>query len=348
MVTVDIVAVAIVAIAVWRRPRTWRCIGVFIGVYLLSMVPLGLERISLFGIGIAQELYYQQSLQAIFWILVGLTLSLPRRQGRRERQFQTLTARGWTRARAVGVVVVTCAFGLGYVSSVNALEQATPGPVQSRGYIDGILAAARTARNESGHDLDLLDLTAPPGVIATAFFPYNRYDMLVGLIDPEVQIDQGGQDIFSITASGGLVREGFHPMVSGEMSAATVRASDGTGVQPAESVGGTEMCVPRGRGSSRISIPLSKPVELPTAQAPLYGASVSYVEPSASSVDVLLNGSGGLSLDEAVPHDWVAGAGADLFPLLDPSVHQLVGLVLAVPDGACITAVSVGEFMAAG
>ena len=85
MVTVDVVGVAIVAFAVWRRPRTWRCIAVFLGIYLLSMVPLGLERISLFGVGIGQELYYQQSLQAIFWILVALTLSLPRRERRRER-----------------------------------------------------------------------------------------------------------------------------------------------------------------------------------------------------------------------------------------------------------------------
>ncbi len=346
VVTVDVVAVAIVAFAVWLRPRTWRCIAVFLGIYLLSMVPLGLERISLFGIGIGQELYYQQSLQASFWILVALTLSLPRRERRRERALGTMPRPRWIGARALAVVALAVAFAVGYVSSVNALEQATPGPVDSGVYIDGILAAARAVRTETGHDLDLLDLTAPPGVIATAFFPYNRYDMLLGLIDPQVHIDQGGQEIFSVTALGELVRESLRPMATGNLSAATVSASDGYGAQPAESVGGTQMCAPGGSGSSRISIPLSQPIELPAAQAPLYGASVSYVEPSASSVDVFLNGTAGLSLDTAVPHDWVAGAGADLFPLLDPSVHQLAGLVFSVPDGSCITAVSVGEFVA--
>ena len=327
MVTVDVVGVAIVALAVWRRPRTWRCIGVFIGVYLLSMVPLGLERISLFGVGIGQELYYQQSLQAIFWILVALTLSLPRREGRRERGFRTVTGPRWPGARAIAVVAVTVAFGVGYVNSVNALEQATPGPVQSRVYIDGILAAARTARTERGHDLDLLDLTAPPGVIATAFFPYNRYDMLLGLIDPQVQIDQGGKEIFSISNSGQLVQEAFHTLATGEMSEATVSAADGSAVGPAERVGSTEMCLPGGSPAlSRVSIPLSTPLQLSTVLSPpLYGVPVHYVVPTASSVQVLLSGSAGTSLDEAVPHDWVAGAGSDLFPLLDPSVHELTG-----------------------
>jgi hypothetical protein len=348
VVAVDLVAVAIVAFAVWQRPRTWRCIAVFIGVYLLSMVPLGLERISLFGVGLAQELYYQQSLQAIFCILVALTLSLPRREGRRERQPLTGKGRRWTGALAIVVVAVTAAYGLGYVSSVNALEQATPGPAQSSLYIDGIIADAQTARSETGHDLDLLDLTVPSGVIATAFFPYNRYDMLLDLIDPHVEIDRGGQDIFSISASGGLVREAFHSVAKGDISAATVSGAGEAGAQAAESVGGTEVCVPGGAGSSRISIPLSTPLELSTAQPPLYGVSVFYFEPATSSVDVLVSGSAGTSLDEAVPHDWVAGAGADLFPLLDPSVHQLDALVFSVPGGSCITAVSVGEFTATG
>ena len=160
VVTVDVVGVAIVALAVWRRPRTWRCIGVFIGVNPLSMVPLGLERISLFGVGILAR---------------SSTTSSPSRpsSGFWWRSRQPATEGGAARERVPDRDRTPVAPSPGHRGrgghgrlrcgrcgvELNALEQTMPGPVQSRVYIDGILAAARTARTEMGNHLDQMRAT---------------------------------------------------------------------------------------------------------------------------------------------------------------------------------------------
>ena len=348
VLAVDLAALGVIGFVVWRRKRAWRCVAACAVVYLLCMVPLGLDRITLFGTGIAQELYYQQSLQAMFWVLAALTLSLPRRDRRSAPPARHLTERVRMRARLGVVLVLVAAYTLAYVSSVNALEQATPEPAASSQYVNGIIAAASRMKAETGEEPNLLDLTVPPGVVAAAFFPFNRYDFFLDLIDPDIRIDQGGE-IFSVSPSGSLVSETFHSVTGGDMSAATVSNPDGSGREPAAAAGGGEMCIPDGTTFSRITIPLAKPLELATVDAPLYGVSVHYVESTAVSVGLIVVGPGeAASLDEAVPHQWQAGVGSDVFPLFASGFHEVSTLTFAAPPGSCISTLSVGEFTAAG
>jgi hypothetical protein len=133
------------------------------------------------------------------------------------------------------------------------------------------------------------------------------------------------------------------------MSAATVSNPDGSGREPAAAAGGGEMCIPDGTTFSRITIPLAKPLELATVDAPLYGVSVHYVESTAVSVGLIVVGPGeAASLDEAVPHQWQAGVGSDVFPLFASGFHEVSTLTFAAPPGSCISTLSVGEFTAAG
>jgi len=347
VLAVDLVALGVIGFVVWQRKRAWRCAAAFAVVYLLCMVPLGLERITLFGTGIAQELYYQQSLQAMFWVVAALTISLPRRDRRSTPRVWLVPGRFGRRARLAVVVAIAAAYTLAYISSVSALEQATPGPVASSQYVNGIISAAAKVRAQTGHDLNLIDLTVPPGVLATAFFPYDRYDLFLDLIDPQIRIDKGGE-IFSVSQSGSLVSETFHSITGGDMSAATVSDPDGSGREPAAAAGGGEMCIPEGTTLSRITIPLAKPLKLATVDAPLYGVSVRYLETTAVSVGLIVAGPGDTAtLDEAVPHQWQAGVGSDVFPLLAPAAHEVSALIFVAPPGSCISALSVGEFTAA-
>ncbi len=348
VVALDLIAVLGVGIVVWRRPRAWRCVVVFVLVFLIAMVPLGLNRITLFGVGIGQELYYQQSVQFMFWILVAFTLA-PAGQlarsvvGRRWGGFR-LPIKAW----AAGTAVVVAAYSVAYVSSVGALAASNSDPQQSSQYVNGFLRAASQVRATSGQAVDLVDLTVPFGVLSGAFFPYTRYDMFLALVDPGVRIDQAAPEIFTVSPSGGLVPESFHAVTEGALNQATVWSMDGSEVGPAQQVGSAEACVPSGPGMFRLVVPLSRSVNLVANGPPLYGVSVRYVEPVASSVTVLVTEPEGMIVDEAVPHQWEAGAGSDLFPLLAPAVRQLDGLAFDLVGGSCVTGLSLGEFVAAG
>jgi hypothetical protein len=345
VLVVDAIVVAAAALGVWRRPRAGRCVAVFLIVYLVTMVPLGLNRISLFGVGIAQDLYYQQSVQFMFWVLVALSLSAPLRKLRTgaDRRQSALDVR--RPAIATIAVLLVAAYSLAYVSSVEALADSNRDAVRSSGYMTEFLRSASGVYAATGEPVDLVDLTVPGSVLSGAFFPYTRYDMFFGLMSPSVRIDQSSAEMFDISPTGTLVRESFRGLSSGDLIDATATSADGATVAPAQGAASGVACLPSGGGLSRIAVPMSNPLSLTSVGRPLYGVSVTYVEPEAASVTLLLTGPDGLTLDEAVPHQWAAGAGRDVFPLLAPTVHVLDGLVFAVPAGACITGLSVGEFV---
>jgi len=251
-------------------------------------------------------------------------------------------------AWAAATLVVVAAYSVAYVSSVGALAASNSDPQQSSQYVNGFLRAANQLRATSGQEVDLVDLSVPGSVLATAFFPYTRYDLFLALVNPGVRIDQPASEIFTVSPSGGLVPESFHTVTEGALNHATVWSIDGSEVGPAQQVGSGEACVPPGAGMFRLVVPLSRSVNLVANAPPLYGVSVRYVEPVASSVTVLVTEPEGMIVDQAVPHQWEAGAGGDLFPLLAPAVRQLDGLAFDLVGGSCVTGLSLGEFVAAG
>ncbi len=60
---------AIVAVTLYFRPRAWRCLVVLVAAFLLTLLPLGLNRIRLFGVSIGAEPYYHQTVQFMFIVL---------------------------------------------------------------------------------------------------------------------------------------------------------------------------------------------------------------------------------------------------------------------------------------
>lgn len=348
VVAADVIVVIVIGLTVWRRPRTWRCAAVFVLAFLVAMVPLGLNRITLFGVGLAQDLQYQQSVQFMFWILVAFAMTssgrMARSRMRQKRGRPPLPVKVW----AAATLLVVATYSVAYVSSVGALAESNPDASLSSVYVNGFLNAASRMRAASGQNVDVLDLTVPFNVLSSAFFPYTRYDMFFALVDPGVRIDQPAGEVFSLSTSGRLVSESFQEITSGALSKADVLSSDGSTRAPSENVGSAEACVPSGPGVFRLVVPLSRPVNLSANGAPLYGVLVRYVDPVASSVTVRLTDPEGTILDAAVPHQWEAGGGGDLFPLLAPEVRQLDGLAFDLVGGSCVTGVSFGEFVATG
>src|SRR5665648_1256491 len=70
-----VIVVAAVVLTLYFRPRAWRCLVAFAVIFPITMLPVGLNRIAQFGVSIASEVRYQQSVQFMFMVLAALALS---------------------------------------------------------------------------------------------------------------------------------------------------------------------------------------------------------------------------------------------------------------------------------
>lgn len=334
-----VIAVALVALVVWLRPRAWRSLAAFAAVFLITMVPLGLNRIVVTGMSISRELYYQQSLQFMFLALAGLALV-----GGARRPVPARLVLASQRARAVAgglAVIAAAAYATLFVTSVHAMDHAYPWPQFSRDYFSALKSSLRRA----GPAPVLIDQTVPEGVIPAIFAPYNHFDELFPLIDRRLRFDVVAPRLYAGSADGHLVPVSFRPLAAARLNAATVSAMDGTGSRPAVRAHGGAACVPAGSTLTRLNLPLSAATATAAAGLP-YALEASVSTIAGAKPTVVLIGAGGVAGSVAVPTAWPTGDSRVIVPLALGARVREVGLVL--PPAACVRSLSLGRFAAAG
>jgi hypothetical protein len=341
---------SIVVAILYLRPRAWRCLVAFILVFLVTMAPVGLNRIRLFGVSIAQESYYEQSLQFMCLILLAFALS-PKWGGQRVRtsgHFHTWMTSLRLPRRAIAIVGATAIAGYGvlYVTSVGAMAHASWEPRTAHAYVDTFLASVARVKKATGHQPVLIDHEVPVNIMAAAYVPYNRYDQFFGLVDPGLRVDQLAGTGYFVSSNGSLVPVHFISLANGLLESATVSNTDGTGAAPALSLSNSSACVPSG-SLSRLHVRLSrKQMMTPQATGLPYAIRVHYRMPSRIAVSVLLGNPQGIAVDNGVEHIWGPGEGGELAPL--SLATQVDEVDFDLPAGACLTGLTFGVFSPAG
>jgi hypothetical protein len=337
---------AAVALTLYQRPRAWRCIPAFAAVFLVTMIPIGLNRVKAYGVGVGQELDYQQSLQ--FMTLIFVALGLSRRWGGQRTPSREPTPRMAVdrldgRALAALGVVAIAGYGALYVTSVKAMAHADREPREARAYVNAFLSEARRIRSSTGREPDLIDHEVPANIMFSSFVPYNRYDQFFALVDSKLRIDELASTVYFVNEKGHLVPAHFSRISGGLLGSASVSAADGTDSVPAAKPDGSSACIPTGRPSSRLHIPLAK-AQTMTSQASgfPYAVRVHFRMPIRTPIPLLLAGSSSVAVDELVSHVWGPGEGAEIAPL--SVMTQLQEVDFELPAAACVTRLEFGTF----
>jgi hypothetical protein len=334
-----------VMLTLYMRPRAWRCLAAFAVVFAITMVPVGLNRIRQFGVGIGHELYYEQSLQCMFLVLAALALaSRPRRAAPKWLARAASSVRSAPRVAVLIGVAATAGYGALYVTSVRAMASHSPEPHRARAYVDTFRASVSRARAMTGRFPVLVDHEVPADIIPPIFVPLNHYDEFFPVIQPHVRFDLAGGATYVVDAVGRLVPVSFGTIALGALGRAAVSALDGSNTIPARRLdGGASACVPPDRGTSRVQIPLSSPQTLKQAASGLpYALLVGVDMPAGAPVPVVLTGPKGSLPDPGFPQAWGPGAARRFVPLTLSMRVAEVGLDL--PAGACVTDLALGRF----
>ncbi len=332
-----------IVFTLYIRPRAWRCLAAFSVVFLVTMIPIGLNRVKAFGVGVGQELDYQQSVQFMFFVLAAFAISL-RWGGQRSR---TDKVGRWFAKHQRAFAPAACSFllagyGALYITSAHAMSKATWEPRIAHAYIKHFLAGAKRAEELTGRQPDLIDHEVPENVQFASAVPFNHYDQLFGIFDSDLRIDQIASPTYFVTNEGALLPVSFDATAVGDL---TAPKPSPTG-RPA-STQGSVGCVPTGSPATRLHVRLSAPQNMPAQWSGLpYGLLVKYRTPTRAPVAILLGNSGNVTVDEAFPHVWGPGAGGELAPL---SIKTAVDeLAFDVPGGTCVTSLAFGHFSPAG
>jgi hypothetical protein len=307
------------AVTLYLRPRAWRCLLAAVIAFLLSLVPLGLNRIELFGVYVGAELYYQQSAQFMFLVCVAFAWT-PRFAGPPRR---LELERFRPAAVATMVLVVAVGYGALYVSSVHALANGAWEPRTARSYFDRFLADVAKVRDATGSDPNLIDSTVGTNLMPTSFAPFNRYSWFFPVITPHLRYDQVSSRSFIVDPAGALERVRF--------------ASERTGLLHGRA------CV--AAGNSPIRIRLNRPMRSAGSNnGHVSAVEVSYLLPLPQNAQVLAGPVGQAAEPvDGDAHPWGQGPGSSLAVIESP---MPIGEVdVSLPAGGCVTRLAVGAFV---
>jgi uncharacterized protein YhhL (DUF1145 family) len=345
-----VVVGAAVLLTLYLRPRAWRCLLAFAVIFPLTMLPVGLNRIGQFGVGIGSEIRYQQSVQFMFMVLVAFALS-PRWGGRRAPDDRL---RRWLVARRpspvvllVSVAVALAGYGALYITSVRAMSKAAWEPREARSYVHSFLVAVGHVRARTGSEPVLIDHEVPADIQFASVAPFNHYDQFFGMFDSHLRVDEIADPAYFVTDKGYLLPVHFDPQAVGILRDSTFSAPDGSNVGRAATSQGSGACVPTGGASPRLHVALSRPQAMAAQASGLpYGIRIRYRMPVRAAVGILLVNRGAVTPDGGFPHIWGPGSGGELAPL---SIRTPVDEVdFELPAGACVTRLDFGVFSLAG
>jgi hypothetical protein len=349
IVATIVLAVAVIAVTLYFRPRAWRCVAAFAIVFLITMVPIGLNRVGVYGVGTGQELDYQQSVQFMFLVLAAFALS-PRWGGQRglsdgaHRRLATM--RPSPAIVAIACAVVIAGYGVLYVTSVHAMSKAAWEPRLARNYIDAFRAGVGRVKAQTGSEPNLIDHEVPENIQFSSFAPYNHYDQFFGMFDANLRIDQVSRRSYFVTNNGALLPVEFVTRTSGVLDSASVSNPDGSNVVPATR-SATSACTPAGAAEMRLHVRLPSPqTTVPTSSGLPYALRVFYRVPARVGINILLGDAGNLIVDDGFPHIWGPGDGGEIAPLTLKTAFDEIALEL--PGGTCVTSLAFGQFSLTG
>jgi hypothetical protein len=346
VIAAGMIAAAALAIVLYFRPRAWRCLVAFLAVFVVTMLPVGLNRIGQFGVAIGYELRYQQSVQFMFFVLLAFALSTQwgGRRSSRDRSSRVLIFRRPTQRVLAGLCALAIVgYGALYVTSVRGMANASWEPRDARVYVHNFLAAVSRVKRLTGREPDLIDHDVPADIMPASFAPFNRYDEFFGMIDPRLRFDQIADPAYVLNQTGELLPTHFVASASGNLRTATVSEPDGAHVIPAWSSQASAACVPAGQAGTRLRIQLSRS-EMMTPQVTglPYALRVHFRLPVRASVALLLANSGGIVLDSGFAHLWGPGLGGE-FAILSV-MTSLSEVDFELPQGSCVSDLSFGVF----
>ena len=336
-VATTIAFAAIVGVTLYFRPRAWRCLVVLLAAFLITLVPLGLNRIRLFGVTIGAEPYYHQTVQFMFIVLAGFAIT--RRWGG-ERANARVPWRARNRVVLVTppVVAATVAYAVLYLSSADVLKGEGVLPRDTHAYVERVRADARRLGGGPSM-LNLIDLTVP--LMPNNFVPFNHYSQFFPVVEINFQYNEANRLAYAVSPFGALYPVKFVPLASGRLAYALLTTTGQAGARPAERRPG-EACVPAGP-PGLLRIPMSHPQTVtPRLNQLPYALRVGLTLPNAAVVPVLLSGHGTLvptNFDHPV---WSPGRGAMYSLIVTRARFDQVALDL--PGGACVTETTSGIF----
>lgn len=346
---VTILAASVLGVAViatlYLRPRAWRCVVAFILVFLVTMLPVGLNRIVSRGVAVGGILYYQQSAQFMFLVLTAFAIS-SRWGGQRTTHALARSGRVWRwlaarrpsrRTVAVGAVAVAAAYGALYVTSLQAMDGQQWQADKDSVYVSRYLASDRRLRATIGHEPVLVDLRLPTRLLPKALWPYTSYGEFFALFNPRLRVDEITNPIYVVDRQGQLLRVGVSLLTSGVIEHASL-SSGGVKLNDGRSAA----CVPAGRPRSWLRVPLARAERVGHAPYDLaYVLRVRFRMPSDSSVAVRLLPSRHARGAGTAPQVWNRGSGGDLIALdYNGSIRDVE---FALPARGCITGLAVGR-----
>jgi hypothetical protein len=337
-----VLALALVAYLLYARPRAWRAVLAFALFAPVTMLPVGIPRVADWGVHIGKELYYQQSLQFMFLILVALAVrSKPRR-----RPPPALTA-AVSRLRAplwAGglLAAVVAAYAVLFVTSVDGMAKAGWwwNPHRARDYVKTFQASARSTTERTGREPVLFNAQ----VAADWPGSYASYDVFFPMVDTHVRFNTVTDPMYVVSRRGDLMPVRFQRGASGQLAHARLLHPD----RPAPLHGGAA-CTPTGAPSVWVRVPLSGVVRtrsfhlVPFGAPPLPRALRLFLRmPAWATVTVMTHSRRATQKNGTFPPNFGPGMTGQYVPLYVNSYARAVDLRL--PGGACVESLAVGSF----
>jgi hypothetical protein len=329
--------------AVVVRPRAWRCLVVLVVSFVVSMLPLAFNRLVAGGVGVGEELFYQQQIEFVFVILTAFALSgkwggsrpLPEALVR-VRALRRQVGNG-NRVAFASVLLAFIGYGVLFVTSARQIGLQQWQPRGTKAYVTHFRASAAAVRHRTGREPNLINADVPTSIMPASYVVYNEYDQFFHLVDSDVHYDQWSSPAFTVRNGGSLAQVRLTPWSTAKLAAA---ASSATPTGPAQSAGGdrANVCV---HGSSPVWLhfPLRGRLRLKWVAGHGYSIGLRYESVSRVTVAVLVANAGGVAAaqygDETLP----AGRHAELVNL-DVGLEPAQVIIEAYP-GMCFNRVSV-------
>lgn len=355
---VTVAAVIVVGGAVgatlYLRPHAWRALLAFIFVFLVTMLPVGLNRVTRHGPTIGGVLYYQQSTQFMFLVFAALALSArwggkrvgasPRRFAVASRAWQAIAARRppWG-VVAAGGLAIAAVYGALYVTSVQALVGIQRSQAQvDRTFVSRYIASDGRTRAENGVEPVLVDLRVPTAVLKKSVWPYTTYAQFFALFNPRLRVDEIAKPLYVVSSRGSLLPVRFNASAGALVDQATVSPSaSAAAAVPAAAVRGAA-CVPAARSSSWLRLRLTRAEYMTHEPQNLaWVLAVRFRISRTSSVPIeLLARTSGRGMQPAT-QTWDRGSGGEYIPL--DFTGPVSEVEFKLPARACVSSLAFGR-----
>ena len=353
-VAAGLAVLSAVAVTLYLRPRAWRCLMGFILAFLITMLPIGLNKISQFGVSIGRVIYYQQSLQFMFLVLAAFAISSRWSGSRRAppgRGTLRPAASGWAaltirrpsrRALAAGGIAAAAVYAGLYVTAMRALAHDVWQEGKDSAYVREYLASNKQVKAAIGAEPVLIDLDVPTVELPRRLGTIPTFGVFLALFNPNLRVDEIANPAYVLDPRGRLVPVRFVASTRGLLAQANVAAANWSAEGAAAPRDRSRACVPVGRSGSWLQVPLARPQHLSTQPQGLsYVVRVHFSTPAGANVSVRLvawRGGRGFAKTSA---EWRRGSGGQLIPL--DFTGQLRELDFRLPARACVTGLTFGR-----